>query len=430
MITLKHIINILTVTGLLFAASCINYDYETPEKKSYSVDFEANTTIQELKGMYGDSLTPITEDIIIKGTVVADDETGNWYKSIVLQDSTGALTVSLNAYELHNMYGIGDLIYIKCQGLYVGDYGGVVQLGSDYNGSVGRIEEPLIEQHLFKSDGGIPIEPAVISFNQFTSDRINTIIKLENVQFKSYEIGGTFADGINQIDYSRVLENCDGIGVTVRTSGYCDFANDTLPDGNGTFIGILGSYNGEYQLTIRDPEELDMTGPRCGPIFSEDFENGLGQFTAYDILGEVNTWVQDAYGGTTYAKMTGYYAKAYEESEDWLVSPAIDMTIIDSPALSFRHTVNYGYTGWYNDIRVFVSTDYSGSGDPTQDGTWTELQDFNMPSGTNWTFVDSGEIDLSAYSNETNFHVAFVYTSPSNDATTWEIDWVKIENIQ
>jgi hypothetical protein len=427
MLKYKNSYLILALTAFLFQASCIDYDYESPEKESYSVDFEANTTIQELKAVYGDSLTKITDDIIIKGTVVADDATGNYYKTIVLQDSSGAIAVTLDAYELHNLYGIGDLIYIKCQGLYLGEYGGVVQLGSDYNGQVGRIEEPLIKEYLYKSDGGEPIEPEVITFNQFTTDRINTVIKLENVQFKAYEIGGTFSDGINQIDYSRILENCEGIGVEVRTSGYCDFANDTVPAGNGSFTGILGYHLGSYQLTIRNPDELDMQGPRCGPIFSEDFENDLGFFTAYNLVGETNTWVQDIFSGTTFAKMTGYYSGSNEESEDWLISHPIDLTIAETPLLSFKHAVNYGYTGWQNDVKIMVSTDYTG-GNPTENGSWTELTGFDFPAGNNWTFIESGAVDISAYKQSENFRFAFVYTSPTDDAVTWEIDWVKIEN--
>ncbi len=427
MIQIKHILIFLAATGLLFAASCIKYDYETPDKKKYLVDFEANKTINELKGMYGDSLTPITEDIIIAGTVVADDQSGNLYKKIILQDSTGSIIIGLNAYELHNMYGIGDLVFVKCKGLYLGEYGKVVQLGSDYNGSVGRIEEPVIETHLYKSDGGMPIKPEVITFNQFNSSKINTLIKLENVQFKNSEIGGTFADGINHIDYNRMLETCDGSTMIVKTSGYCDFANDSIPKGNGTFIGILGSFNGKYQLIVRNPNELEMTGLRCGPSFSEDFENGLGQFKTHNIKGDNNSWTQGIHSGVTYAKMTGYYTKKREESEDWLVSKPIDLTITQSPVLKFNHTVNYSYEGWENDIKVLVSTDYN-NGNPTQNGTWTELTGFQMPTGSDWTFVPSGDIDLTSFENSKNFRIAFVYTSPANKACTWEIDWVKIEN--
>ncbi|MEA2041699.1 MAG: DUF5689 domain-containing protein [Bacteroidota bacterium] len=415
----------ISMIGVLFMASCINYDFEDAEKQSYTVDFEANTTIDELKAFYGDSLTPIPDSVIIRGTVVANDVTGNYYKAIVLQDSTAGIEIGLNRYELHNLYHIGDLVYIKCAGLYVGDDNGTIKLGGDYQGSVGRIEEPMIQDYMFKSGGGVVIEPELISFNQFNTARINTIVKIENVQFALSDLGGTFADAVNQKDYSRTLETCEGNSEMVRTSGYADFAGNTIPSGNGTFTGILNYYNGDYQLVVREPEELDMEGQRCGAFFSEDFNDGLGSFTSFNLLGDQNTWVQDSHSGTTYAIMSGYYSKAYEESEDWMLSSGFDFSTIDNPVLTFKHAVNYGYYGgWEDDIKVLISTDYDGESEPSS-ATWTELS-FNMPAGDSWNFINSGDIDLSTYGGESSVYIAFEYQSPSNNATTWEVDWIRL----
>lgn len=417
------IISVLSISMILLLPACINYNFDEPEKATYNPNIEATSTIQELKNLYTGDLTLLDTNVVIKGTVIANDKSGNIYKAIYIQDSTAGIQISLNAYELHNRYHVGDLIYVKCQGLYLGEYGGQIQLGSDYQGAVGRIEEPLIKFHLFKSDGGIPIVPKELNIATPNGSLVNKLVIIHNAQFKFSEVSGTYADGVNHIDYDRHLEDCDGNSIIVRTSGYADFANDSLPKGNGTIIAVLTKYKSDYQLIIRNPREVNMNNARCGALFSEDFDNGLGQFKTFNVLGSNNTWFQSAYGNTTYAKMTGYYTKAYEASEDWLVSNSIDLNGISGAVLNFTHVVRYS-PNW-NDIKVLISTNYDGISDPSTNGTWTELTGWAHTSGNDWTFVDSGDINISAYTGS-KVHIAFKYTSPSNDASTWEIDKVSV----
>jgi len=424
---MKKYIKIISVfsIGLIFMLSaCINYKFEEPEKAVYNPNIKATSTIQELKTLYADELTLIDTNIIIKGTVTANDKSGNIYKAIFIQDSTDGLQISLNAYELHNLYHVGDLIYVKCQGLYLGKYGGQVQLGSDYEGAVGRIEEPLIEDYLIKSDGGVPIVPQELNLAAPNGSLVNKLVVIHNTQFKYSETSGTYADGVNHIDYDRHIEDCDGNSMIVRTSGYADFANDALPKGNGSMIAVLTKYNSDYQLVIRNINEINMENSRCGALFSEDFDSGLGQFTAFNIAGNSNTWTQGEYNNTTYAKMTGYYTKTYEASEDWLISNSIDLNGISGAVLNFNHVVNY-LTGW-DDIKVFISADFDGTSNPNTSGTWTELTGWTHSAGNDWDFVDSGDIDISSFTGNSKVYIAFKYTSPSNDASTWEIDKVSV----
>ncbi len=419
------ILTILSVSLMFVFSACIKYDFNEPEKATYDPDIEANFTIQELKALYSGELTLIDTNAVIKGTVIANDKSGNIYKAVFIQDSTDGLEISLDAYELHNLYHVGDLVYVKCQGLFLGTYGGQIKLGSDYQGSVGRIEEPLIKDHLIKSDGGVPIVPQELNLATPNGSLVNKLVVIHNTQFKYSETSGTYADGVNHIDYDRHIEDCDGNSMIVRTSGYADFANDTLPKGNGSIVAVLTKYNSDYQLIIRNPREVKMNGTRCGALFSEDFDSGLGQFTTYNVAGSINTWSQGAFGSTTYAKMTGYYyTKAYEASEDWLVSNPIDLSGFSGAVLNFNHVVNY-LTNW-DDIKVLISTDFDGTGSPDTNGTWTELTGWAHSSGSDWNFVDSGDIDISAYTGNSNVRIAFKYTSPSNDASTWEIDKVSV----
>lgn len=45
----------------------------------------------------------------------------------------------------------------------------------------------------------------------------------------------------------------------VRTSNFSDFAKDILPVGKGTLVGMLGRYNGTWQLTLRTKADVKIS---------------------------------------------------------------------------------------------------------------------------------------------------------------------------
>lgn len=409
------------IVSLTVLSACINYDYTDPDKKVYLVDFESNTTIRELVQMYDGGLTKIEEDVIIKGTVIANDKSGNFYKEIMIQDSTSGIAIGLNAYELHNTFGIGDLVYIKCKGLYLGQYGGVVKLGMPFEGEIGRINEPLIDDYLYKSDGGEPIEPSELFLAPVNGLLLNKLVVINDVQFALSALGNTYADREWLIDGEYYLEDCDGNRMLVRTSGYSDFAGDTIAEGNGQMLAVLTSYNEEFQLIIRDVNEINFSGNRCGAIFEETFDGNLGSFNPYSVIGDDQVWEYSSQFDC--AVMTGF-DNGDNENEDWLISPAIDLSIYTDVVLNFRHT--FGYFTSFDDMKVFICDDFDGS-NPSLSGTWVELTGFEYPeAGSFWDWTDSGDIDISAYSGKSEVFIAFKYVSTDFDACTWEVDQISI----
>lgn len=69
------------------------------------------------------------KDYIISGRVVSSDEAGNVFKSLVIQDETAAIALSINSYNLYLKYRIGQEIVINLKGMYIGKYNGLQQLG-------------------------------------------------------------------------------------------------------------------------------------------------------------------------------------------------------------------------------------------------------------------------------------------------------------
>jgi len=151
-------------------------------------------------------------------------------------------------------------------------------------------------------------------------------------------------------------------------------------------------------------------------FFEEDFTDNITGFNTYNVLGD-QEWGWLSYDNGC-ASISGYSGEFYE-NKNWLISPSIDLSDKNNVFLTIREACNHLTT--YDDIQVLVSEDYDGLSDPSGQGTWNVLTGFTRPSGSDWDFVSSGDIDLTAYVGFESFYVAFKYTSTSTEATSWEI---------
>lgn len=198
----------------------------------------------------------------------------------------------------------------------------------------------------------------------------------------------------------------------------------TNPGNKGKLVKVLGNLEPYFsQAGIKSLTGFWMDGDGIVPVvsfFEESFASGLGSFTAYNITG-AQEWGHDIYDGGC-AVMSGYANNTNNENEDWLVSPAIDLTGKVDVQLQIREAINYLTS--YDDLKVLVSNDYSG-GNPTESGTWTELSGFSRPPGNTWTFQDSGNIDLSDYDGQT-IRVALKFNSSTTGSSTWEVSKVSL----
>ncbi len=260
---MNKILKINIITGLVilfFFNSCVKEKFDqTPE---YVTNLVANTTIKDLKSLYINSAVLIDTNIVIKGIVVSNDKYGNFYKELFIEDETGAVSIRLDNSYLYEHYPVGKLVYVKCEGLYLGTYNNVYQLGLGAN--VDRINDGLIEDYLDISAGGTPVVPKTISLADLTGSNadslIGSFIKIENVQF--VDTGLTYS--VNTSSYTtRNIQDCSGNNVVLSTSKFADFKNDYLPKGNGTIKAVLSKFNNDYQLRINSADDVNFTGNRC-----------------------------------------------------------------------------------------------------------------------------------------------------------------------
>lgn len=148
--------------------------------------------------------------------------------------------------------------------------------------------------------------------------------------------------------------------------------------------------------------------------YSQDFKaSGQGDFTIDNkTLPEALTYVW-SYDNRYGMKASAYNQQAYA-SESWLVSPVVNLASAQHPVLTFRHAVNQfsSLDKAKEEATVWVRE---------ENGTWTQLTGVSYPASMSWSFVDSGEIDLSGYKGK-KIQVAFKYVSTATKAGTWEVD--------
>jgi len=112
----KIFIGLLLLGIATYFAACVKGDFDEPPVYIPKVDFNSNTTIAALKSSYK-SLKQIEEDIIIQGIVVGNDESGNLFKKLIIQDSTAGIELALDKTNLYNEFKLGQRVFVKCKGM-------------------------------------------------------------------------------------------------------------------------------------------------------------------------------------------------------------------------------------------------------------------------------------------------------------------------
>jgi len=124
-----------------------------------------------------------------------------------------------------------------------------------------------------------------------------------------------------------------------------------------------------------------------------------------------------------YYEVNGYDATNDTPSQDWLISPSIDLDVYENEVFSFDSWTQWNDSGIERpEIKFKYSTDYDGQGNPSS-ASWFELS-YSYPAEDSQNWTSSGDIDISAIDG-TNVHFAFYYTSTGGapgDAAYWKID--------
>lgn len=242
------------------------YDSHTPCQVTLPTDLLPNASIASL-GRYASTGESLPEGTMIVGVVVANDVEGNFYRSIVVEDATGGVEVSLGLYDLAALYPLGSRVAVDVSGLAVLNYNGVNQLGrAIYSWSDYRVEPLTSRKEIFERvivvERNSAITPTKLSVGELQESMCGSLVRLGPI----VNDGSMEGDRWGVTDYGSeadrlFVESKSGLRVIVRTSRYADFAELRIPDAELSITGILyrDRHEGEdvYVIKPRMYEDIE-----------------------------------------------------------------------------------------------------------------------------------------------------------------------------
>lgn len=253
-----------------------------------------------------------------------------------------------------------------------------------------------------------------------------------------FTVGASDEDGVDQV------------ALYYRTEGEGVWGTLVLEDrGDGTFAGTVDGIEidppaFEYYFRAQDGSALHAAsylpeagedGPLSLPVqveglslpYVEDFEDadstgsvwtqGWGAYSlGFAGYGFTITSARSSSGEWSAGHTRG--AEGLEAFDDWLVSPALDLTAYPRVQVTWYEDGDYVE---YADHSLWIST---GSADPA-DGDYAEISALAAPTGAG--FSRSAVIDLTAYAGAPVAYLAWRYEGQYADA--WYIDDVEVREL-
>lgn len=436
---LKTVLFSALTAGML--TSCVDDSaYGIPKFNCTETSLIANKTVNQVVAASTPTVKQYGDDDVIEAYVTSSDEGGNFYKSISFQslDGTIGFSVPVDLTSTFISFEPGRKVFVKMKDLYTDISYGSMRIGNLYVGttgsvSVGRLNQSEFTKAVTKSCKVVNENDIVqnLSISDALKDsNINKLIELSGVQFTGAAIGKNYYDAnySNTIGgaTNHVLSDVEGNTIVFRTSSFAKFAYNPVANGSGKVRGVLTKYLSTYQFVARTEDDIKLTNERFSVLLNENFEAGsIGEFTANSVIGN-QIWTYSASYGNPggMVKMSGF-AGTNNVNEDWLISPAQNLTSLTGANLTFDNA--YKFDGPV--IQVLISNNYSGIGNPNA-ATWTTLTGAVLSTG-NYVWANSGLLNINAFvgTGNSKVFVAFKYTSTSSLGSTWEIDNVKINKI-
>lgn len=185
--------------------------------------------------------------------------------------------------------------------------------------------------------------------------------------------------------------------------------------------------------TFSSCDEDETALPTIRPlVFSEDFpEEDIDFNMNFDFPGWTNfneagskKWTERDFNNSGYIQFSSF-GSGELSNIGWAITPVINLDATSNEVLTFNSASNF-VTDPSNKLEVLISTNFDGTN--VLAATWTPLNAVVADQTTNnYTYIPSGEIDLSSYSG--NIHIAFKATGSGSNTNLdglFQVDDVKV----
>jgi hypothetical protein len=443
-------------TMLLVTTSCVeDDDYATPDISVVDPNITPNLTFLNVIARYNDAVADgdqvgVFDDendttLYIEGYVISSDRSGNFYEELIIQNkidgSTSSedprlgLNISINVSSLSDTYEVGRKVYIKMNGLAIGEDNGVFVIGKANGNSLEQLQSYEYTNHVIRGAEVATLTPKIAAISELTEADENTLIQLDNMQFHRNSLSSTYAgEASDEFDGCRSLESCDdGSTILLQTSTFSDFKSVQIEQLKGSIQGIYTRdfgddfsvlvVNSTGDISFNDPDRCDPDVLECdGPIggtmtlFEQNFES-TSNIAALEGLGWEHIMVDGNedffignFSGNNYAQISGFGGA--DVIETWLVTPDINLDASTNESFTFDLEVAYA-NGVI--LSVLITDAYTGDVATTE---WTEVDVTipNTPTSGFGGFNSVGDINISCLDGDVR--IAFKYVGSDPSATT------------
>ena len=472
-ITKISVLYVLTILFLL--GSCVkDNDYDIPDISLSELEIPQNqiTTFKAIKSLYeqavngGNATVVIQDDVYLEGYVVSSDKAGNFFEELIIQnkiddsnpdnDPRLGFKIDINKSNLSDTYQFGQKVYVKMNGLTIGETSGVITIGKGGAVNVKQMQASEYKDIVLRSAEIAEIQPKIVNLEDLSEADENTLIQLNNMQLNRFELGATFAsESFDEFDGLRLLESCDsGIQMIMQTSAFSDFKSLLVPEGKGSVVGVISrDFRDNFSailplnsasVNFDNPKRCDPFEFSCGiaasfgteNIFFEDFEsqrnNRLVAGNGWTNYIEEGSEGWEAWSSTSTNASLGRSARFQSggsgdtKNVGWLITPEIDLDAQDGETLRFKTSNSRADSSF---MEVLYSQDWDGTEANVTSATWSILSDAYVvkDSDSFVTWFNSGNVDLSCISG--TIHIAFKYTGGDKDSFDgiYELDDVSID---
>ncbi|WP_430905972.1 DUF5689 domain-containing protein [Maribacter sp. 2-571] len=269
---IRYQITVFFVGTALLLQSCVDSGTFDPPKEDCTENTDIPVTFAEVQKRYVDQTVRIQEDLTIVGYVTSSDSAENFYGTLHFQDSpnnpTAGFQIAVDLRDTHLFYPIGSKIFIRVKGLYLGKSKDVFELGGVFtsfgNTSVGRLPATQLDAHLLRSCEMADMVPTVVTIEELSNAQTSTLVTLTGIEVDSSELGKPFA--IETEETKRLLTDCADNELYLLNSGYSEFWDEPLPEGNGSITGVLLREEETFYLAVRDLSDIRFSDTRCEDV--------------------------------------------------------------------------------------------------------------------------------------------------------------------
>ncbi|MRJ09601.1 hypothetical protein EDL98_00655 [Ornithobacterium rhinotracheale] len=257
----------------LTLSSCVdNKDFDLPPINSIECsDVAPNSTIEKVLASASTEAHEITENTIFKGYVISSDAGANFYQTFIVQNENATkgieIGVALSGYSAY--FPVGTEVVIDAKGFYIAEDNGTIKLGAKSTGkyATDRLQPDEFLSHVKKacnpSGSATPLVFKDIAEAKKNAG-LNTLIRLEGVQFKDANGTATYYDSKNAFGGATniKIEDKNGNTLDLRNGSRVDWAKEVLPEGSGSITLIISKYKTSYQSNIRTLADVQFDQPR------------------------------------------------------------------------------------------------------------------------------------------------------------------------